>query len=268
MCEDIYRLKLSKADKYREKYKYIDEHLDKYKGINSSDDEDLRFNVEAIPSENLCDKILLNINQAVVSIFKGKEQGRRELNTIINKYNFNSLEGTTDFINEIYNEIAQNYDKIEVLVKDRQDLYDFLYSLDYISIEYKLKLGSKSLEQLSPGEKGSLLLIFYLLLDKDNTPLIIDQPEDNLDNQSIYEKLVPYIKYAKKNRQIIVVTHNPNIAVACDSEQVIYAQMDKKTYSVTYEAGSIESEIINKHIVNVLEGTKPAFDLRKVKYIS
>ena len=65
---------------------------------------------------------------------------------------------------------------------------------------------------------------------------------------------------------MIVVTHNPNIAVACDAEQVIYCEMDKDAYQIRYQAGAIENPEIRDHIVDVLEGTMPAFDLRRQKY--
>ncbi len=78
---------------------------------------------------------------------------------------------------------------------------------------------------------------------------------------------MPFIKDSKEKRQIIIVTHNPNLAVACDADQIIYSKMDKQAYSICYESGSIENPIINKHIVDVLEVTMPAFVLRKVKYI-
>lgn len=71
-------------------------------------------------------------------------------------------------------------------------------------------------------------MIFYLLLDLRDIPLIIDQSEDNLDNQSVAKVLVPFIKAAKKRRQIILVTHNPNLAVVADSDQVIYVKIDKE----------------------------------------
>ncbi|MGI1970865.1 hypothetical protein ACRN9N_20870, partial [Shewanella baltica] len=126
---------------------------------------------------------------------------------------------------------------------------------------------SKSLEQLSPGEKGALLLVFYLVLDKEDIPLIIDQPEDNLDNNSVAKVLVPYIKEAKKYRQIIMVTHNPNLAVVADSEQVIKVSIDKENGNeFFFISGGIENPTINEQIVEVLEGTIPAFTLRKDKY--
>jgi predicted ATPase len=128
-------------------------------------------------------------------------------------------------------------------------------------------MAGKSLDRLSPGEKGSLLLVFYLLVDQNDTPLIIDQPEENLDNQTIVSLLVPSIKEAKGRRQIFVVTHNPNIAVVCDAEQVVCAHHDPNDKNrVTYVSGSIENPAINKRIMDVLEGTKPAFENRSAKY--
>lgn len=95
---------------------------------------------------------------------------------------------------------------------------------------------------------------------------MIDQPEDNLDNQSIFKHLVPYLRYAKTQRQIIVVTHNPNIAIAADADQVIVAKMNKETNTFQFDSGALEDKHINMQIIDVLEGTKPAFDLRDRRY--
>ena len=123
------------------------------------------------------------------------------------------------------------------------------------------------MDQLSPGERGTLLLVFYLLIDRRTDPLIIDQPEENLDNGTIARLLVPAIRFAKEQRQLLMVTHNPNIAVVCDAEQVVHAEVDKTDGNrVTYTSGSIEDPEITRLIVDVLEGTKPAFDLRDDKY--
>jgi predicted ATPase len=128
-------------------------------------------------------------------------------------------------------------------------------------------LGGKSLNELSPGEKGLLLLVFYLQLEKYNNPLIIDQPEDNLDNEIIFTVLASCIREDKKNRQVILVTHNPNLAVGADAEQIIYVQLEKSQNSkFTYETGSIENPRINQKIIDVLEGTQPAFVKRRLKY--
>jgi len=107
------------------------------------------------------------------------------------------------------------------------DVLSLVFSLEWLIPRYSLKWSGKNLEQLSPGERGTLLLIFYLLIDRRDVPLIIDQPEENLDNQTVYELLVPCIKEARKRRQVVLVTHNPNLAVVCDVDQVIYCSIDK-----------------------------------------
>jgi predicted ATPase len=123
------------------------------------------------------------------------------------------------------------------------------------------------LDELSPGEKGTLLLIFYLLIDKRDIPLIIDQPEENLDNQTVFDILVPCLREARKKRQVIVVTHNPNLAIVCDADQIIHSRIDKTDRNrVTYTSGAIENPTINRLTIDVLEGTRPAFDHRDSKY--
>ena len=107
-------------------------------------------------------------------------------------------------------------------------------------------------------------MIFYLALDQEEKPLIIDQPEDNLDNQSVFDKLVPCVLEAKKNRQVIIITHNPNLAIACDSELIIYSENTGN--HIEYISGAIEDDNIKGKIVDILEGTMPAFELRTSKY--
>ena len=151
--------------------------------------------------------------------------------------------------------------------KTPSDVYDLLFGLSFLEPRYSLLFQDTQIEQLSPGQRGALLLIFYLLVDKGRNPIILDQPEENLDNQTVVSLLVPVLNEAKKKRQIIMVTHNPNLAVVCDAEQVIYSTFDRKGSStISYHAGSIENPALNKHVVNVLEGTKPAFDNRRYKY--
>ena len=111
------------------------------------------------------------------------------------------------------------------------------------------------------------MLVFYLLLDKNDIPLIIDQPEDNLDNHSVEKILVPFIRAGKAKRQIIMVTHNPNLAVVADAEQIIYVNLNKDdNYTFSTVMGSIENVDVNKKIVEVLEGAMPAFNKRKDEY--
>ena len=86
-------------------------------------------------------------------------------------------------------------------------------------------------------------------------------------NQTVFKTLVPCIKDAKKRRQIIIVTHNPNLAVVCDAEQIVCAEIRKDHGNeVSYLTGAIEDPAINQKIVDILEGTRPAFDKRDDKY--
>ncbi|REE18640.1 putative AbiEii toxin of type IV toxin-antitoxin system [Paraburkholderia sp. BL23I1N1] len=149
---------------------------------------------------------------------------------------------------------------------EAQELLDYLYGLAYLSPRYSLTYDNQEIGQLSPGERGLLLLVFYLLVDKDDIPIVIDQPEENLDNQTIYRILVKCIKAAKERRQVIMVTHNPNLAVVCDAEQIIYAQCNKAESRFTYDSGGIENPTIRAKVVQILEGTEPAFKNRRVKY--
>ncbi len=84
--------------------------------------------------------------------------------------------------------------------------------------------------------------------------LIIDRPEENLDNQTIATILVPAINHAKQYLQIVIVTHNPNLAVVCDAEQIIHSRLDKTAgHRVVYTTGAIENPVITQLIVDVLE---------------
>ena len=105
------------------------------------------------------------------------------------------------------------------------------------------------------------------MIDKSDTPLIIDQPEGNLGNHSVAKVLVDCIREARKRRQVFIVTHNPNLAVVCDADQVVHASMDKANgNAITYTCGSLENPAMGEYITDVLEGTRWAFGVRKDKY--
>ena len=218
-----------------------------------------------VPSHELPERFFDLVNQAASGRFRGTAQGGAELETRISETDWNDVGSVLAFVSGIIDAIrAENVSK---QVKDVKRLYDLLYSFEYFDARYELRLGGKNLNQLSPGEKGLLLLVFYLHLDKEKTPLIIDQPEDNLDNDSIFSVLATCIREAKKSRQVILVTHNPNLAVGADAEQIIHVSLDKSSgYKFSYKSGSIENPMINDVIVRILEGSKPAFVQRRLKY--
>ncbi len=236
----------------------------------------LVMNFDASIVENNFSKSFFEyINRKSKSAFYGIEESYKKLTELVKQYDFNVLKDVKSFIAKILELLTNDKEKgsLEISNQLRQEktlesFYNFLFSLDYLRPKYSLTWDKKSVDELSPGEKGTLLLIFYLLIDKQDIPLIIDQPEENLDNETIYKVLVPCIKAAKERRQVILVTHNPNLAVVCDAEQVICSSIDKKNdFRVSYNTGSIENPDINKKILDILEGTRPAFDNRDSKYL-
>lgn len=260
---------------YKSSYKPITDFIEKYGHLMS--DYQINLSVELV-LDGFTQKFFDHISQGAKGTYIGVEEGNKYLSELIPQFNINEINGFLGLLSAIRETLFFDKKSDQELIPREiekqlkrgytiEDLYRFLYYADYIKPVFKLNLGDKSISTLSPGERGALLLIFYLFLDKDDKPLIIDQPEENLDNQSVYKYLVHFIKEAKQKRQIIMVTHNPNLAVVCDAEQIVHMVIDKvANYLVSYKAGSIENSEINKIILDILEGTKPAFSNRTNKY--
>lgn len=222
------------------------------------------------------DRFLNIINQGRRGSFYGEEDGRERLKKIIETSSFENKEGIVQFLSSILNALTHDIRKnaTPTFITDQirtnfstGEILEYVFGLEYLEPHFELRWHGRSLDQLSPGERGTLLLIFFLLVDDAEKPLIIDQPEGNLDNQTVYELLVDCIKDAKKRRQIIIVTHNPNLAVLCDAEQVILTNLNKKDgYQIKYVSGALENPIMGNRIVDILEGTRPAIEKRMDKY--
>jgi ABC-type lipoprotein export system ATPase subunit len=217
------------------------------------------------------------IHRHRIGNFYGDVESKKAVEKLLSPRDFNSTEDAIAFVDDVMAALttvdrdgAKENLTIQSQMKDPRkigELYDFLFGLQYLEPRYALRLGDKDISQLSPGEKGALLLVFYLLLDPEEIPIIIDQPEQNLDNESVVKLLVDCIRQARARRQVIIVTHNPNLAVVCDADQIICCYLDKADRNrVSYEYGAIEDNPINKRSVDVLEGTYPAFDNRRRKY--
>lgn len=143
----------------------------------------------------------------------------------------------------------------------------WLYGVGHISVAYTLEYDGLSVERLSPGSRGIVLLLLYLAVDQSETdPLIIDQPEENLDPKSVYTELVKLFQTASDRRQIIMVTHNANLVVNTDVDQVIVASCDSleegRLPRLSYQAGGLENSEIRKAVCEVLEGGADAFQER------
>lgn len=143
----------------------------------------------------------------------------------------------------------------------------WLYSTDHIELAYSAQYEGADIGELSPGTRGIVLLLLYLAIDRDDDrPLIIDQPEENLDPKSINDELVGRFRRAKQRRQIIIVTHNANLVVNADADQVIVASSGPhrpdQLPEISYESGGLENADIRTHVINILEGGDTAFKER------
>ena len=228
----------------------------------------LSFDASIIINEN---RYISGVNSIINNRSISEKDVRLQLKTDI-------LERTKDIV-EMINIDSQEYDsKLHVLFdnfeKEVQDyilklkkhithseLYNNLFAVP-VEIQIKISLEKTPLESLSMGQKAIVLL--KIILAYDDKPLIIDQPEEDLDNRYIYEQLVSAFRAAKKKRQIIIATHNANLTVNTDAEQIIIAKYENGR--IYYEAGTLENPSTKNHIKEILEGGDEAFEKREEKY--
>jgi hypothetical protein len=178
------------------------------------------------------------------------------------------------FRHELYGDLQKalpEFDDPQMKRERLQEVAGWLYDTSHISIEYGITYEGIPIERLSPGTRGIVLLLLYLAIDiHDRRPLFIDQPEENLDPRSVYTELVPHFRAAKHRRQIVMVTHNANLVVNTDADQVIVATSERKDDgglpTITYTTGSIENTAIRKSICLLLEGGRRAFLEREKRY--
>lgn len=160
------------------------------------------------------------------------------------------------------------------------------FSKNWYSLSYQLSYQGDSFEMMSEGKQAFVILKLLLDFSDEKCPILIDQPEDSLDNRAIYQELVEYLKTKKRERQIVLVTHNSNVVVSADSENVIVANQEG---SNSHNSGSCKFQYINgalectskynsaetvilkfqgirEHVCDILEGGKVAFEKRERKY--
>ncbi|MCY7333487.1 MAG: AAA family ATPase [Pseudanabaena sp. CAN_BIN31] len=152
----------------------------------------------------------------------------------------------------------------DLSLKSATSLSDYNNSVfhRFFDLVVNIKFDNKAIENLSMGERAIVLL--KILLALDDTPLLIDQPEEHLDNRFIYDELKDAFRIAKKRRQIIIATHNANLVINTDAEQIIIAKPLNGT--IQYTCGTIEDLKIREDITQILEGGEAAFKKREEKY--
>jgi hypothetical protein len=147
------------------------------------------------------------------------------------------------------------------------------------------RIGGFAPSSMTPGKQGLFALTLILNQSQEAWPLLIDQPEDDLDSRSIYQHIVPYLNRRKTGRQIIMVTHNANLVLGADSELVIVAnrhgddRKNRASRTFDYLGGSLEHSVpkrnhkfvlstsgIREHACEILDGGADAFRKRKDKY--
>lgn len=257
-------------------YKKISDEFTSFVNERKSDRiEDLNFSVETIfRTDALRFKLYDSLDNRTVSRIKD--------------FNIDQL-SESNFTPSILKELVlsvQSSDNDTITLKARYKIADFLNELfsNWYNLNYIVKMDDDDFEKMSPGKKALVLLKLLIGMANNDCPMLIDQPEDDLDNRSIYDDLVKYIKDRKIKRQMIIVTHNANIVIGADADEIIVANRNgqnspNKFTKFEYVSGSIEdswrndrehatlyTQGIKEHICEIMEGGEQAFEKRKNKY--
>ncbi|MCF8370241.1 MAG: hypothetical protein K9H64_01380 [Bacteroidales bacterium] len=227
---------------------------------------------------NVLNKEVKRINEAESKISIDVEfKGRRDKLTDKMKQIFRG----TNIRETAYQEIEANYKDFIQIYRDSSKLDDILnenHVVDFkrrfsesledlltFKVENKIVIqyNGKSLDKHSLGQRASALILF-LLAQRENDVLIIDQPEDDLDNQTIYDEVIKELKEIKGTMQFVFATHNANIPVLGDSEKVVSCSFDDK--KITVHSGTIDNHQTQRFIVDIMEGGDEAFNRRKNIY--
>ncbi len=230
-----------------EEYRLLKTEVDR---INTAEN---KLEIEVL-FKNRKDKLVNKLKQT----FKGTNIRETSYQEISETYN--------DFI-EIYRDSSKlgkilNENQLVDFKRKFKEHMDELLTFK-VQNEFVIKYNGKPLQDHSLGQRASALILF-LLAQKENNVLIIDQPEDDLDNQTIYEEVIKELKKLKGNMQFIFATHNANIPVLGDSEKVIACGYDEKKIEIN--SGTIDNHKIHEYIVNIMEGGLEAFRQRKTIY--
>lgn len=201
------------------------------------------------------------------------------------RYDYTTQEQHVDLIKEILSTVVQTDEMKELGFREGYDASKVIASVtdDWFDIRYSLSYDGEPVTAMSPGKRGMVLLQFLLERSDAEYPILLDQPEDNLDNRTIFDHVVKALRHRKTERQIVVVTHNPNLVVATDAEQVIVAkqstdhEMEAGADRFQYASGALESaqlsheldadiESVRDWVCEILEGGPAAFQQRQTRY--
>ncbi len=237
--------------------------------------DDIEIKIEKIYRHDKCKELLKDF----INLQSHDRQG------FVNDWGDKYQAGAKLNIEKFLQQALEN--KIELKAyKEIKDLTKGLLAENWFSISYELTYQNDTFNKMSDGKKAFVILKLLLEFSHKECPILIDQPEDSLDNRAIYNELVAYLKEKKKYRQIILVTHNANIVVNADAEEVIVANQhgedskNQNNVQFQYITGSLEntkqkdstvdivlhSQGAREHVCEILEGGTEAFKKRENKY--
>ena len=236
-------------------------------------------------NEDLLIKGMISVKTALNERLEGQitrkaRQQQEYFDSLIKHEEFDVSKASLFLNNVMERKISYNQDV------DEQYLVSEFLSSNWFDINYDIVYQGDTFSAMSPGKRAFVILRLLLEFGNNECPILIDQPEDSLDNRAIFTELVQYLRDKKKKRQIILVTHNPNVVVGADAEQVIVAnQTGSKNENVdrlkfSYVSGALEnsrpkntacptvleSQGIREHVCEILEGGEDAFKKRESKY--
>ena len=249
-------------------------------------------------ASDICNNLVVSYDGLVINVipkFKSDEfrafienrlnqrgaERQQYIASILNNYDENNKNYAQDILKRLL--------KGELLLKNGYDFLNVateLLAKSWYSLNYELTYQNDKFKEMSEGKQAFVILKLLLEFSDKKCPILIDQPEDSLDHRAIYNELVEYIKKKKKERQIILVTHNSNVVVSADAENVIVANQEgtdshnSDGFRFQYINGSLEftrtkkkeenvilfSQGIREHVCDILEGGKNAFEKRELKY--
>lgn len=215
--------------------------------------------------------------------FNLRENTRYVNNALVDFVKIN--DNIAEFMHAVYNDeqkVKSDRDKGDVI----RNILTLTKNVYFVAYMEKDRIGGLESTTMTPGKMALFALRLLLAESNDKWPLLIDQPEDDLDSRSIYTDIVPFVRKKKKERQIIMVSHNANLVISTDSEQIIVAnrhgsdrpnedgrQFNYKTGGMenTYRKENINLDTLNRHDIaehacEILDGGKEAFNSRRKKY--
>ena len=288
---EIHREVVKKFELYTKEYSQIEKILEEKYNYILNKFKEYYETIQQFSTDFEIQESDLKIKIKVLTIpFEDKIDYLNSRNNINNSFieKFNS--SIKDLTVNSYKDIFRDFLKEGMLSfnknKNIDDLFKDIFTTNWFRFDYLLTYQNDEFQDMSQGKKSFVILKLLLEFSEDKKPVLIDQPEDSLDNRAIYHELRKYLLDTKKNRQIIVVTHNPNVVVGADTENVIVAHQEsnieknRNGKKFQYINGSLEntrandkecefileSQGIREHIFDVLEGGKEAFTKREQKY--